>query len=140
MTWNRDITLYNKHEDEQTGVIKWYRHNLSNCFYKRTNNKVNVGGVQLQTDGTIVRIPEQADFLPPYEWADLPNDKKSEYMTLQSGDLIFLGKITEDIDNYTSGKRASDLIAKYNSLGSVTVTSVNINDFMYGQHYLVKGE
>lgn len=140
MTWNRDITLYNKYEDEQTGYIKWYRHNLSNCFYKRTNNKVNVGGVQLQSDNTIIRIPIQSGYLPPFVWVDLPNDRKSNQMTLQSGDLIFLGKITEDIDNYTSGKRASDLIAKYKSLGSVTVTSVNINDFMYGRHYLVKGE
>lgn len=140
MTWDKTITLYNRSEDEQTGVIKWYRHNLNECFFKRTNNKISVGAVQLQTDNTIIRIPAQSDFLPPYEWAELPNDKKGNYMTAQSGDLIFLGNVTDEIDEYTKGQRSSDLIAKYKALGSVFVTSVNINDFMPGAHYLIKGE
>lgn len=140
MTWDKTITLYNRYEDEQTGVIKWYRHKLSNCFYKRTNNNVSVGGVRLLTDTTTVRIPAQAGYLPPYLWNNQPNDRKRNNMTLQSGDLIFLGEVSEEIDEYTSGKRSSDLITKYKALGSVFVTSVNINDFMYGQHYLVKGE
>lgn len=140
MTWDKIITLYNRYEDEQTGVIRWYRHKLNNCFYKRTNNKISVGGVQLQSDDTIVRIPAQSGYLPPFVWNSLPNDRKGNQMTLQSGDLIFLGDVSEEIDEYTSGKRSSDLITKYKVLGSVFVKNVNINDFMYGQHYLVKGE
>ncbi len=140
MTWDKTITLYNHYEDEQTGVIKWYRHKLSGCFYKRTNNNVSVGGVRLLTDTTTVRIPAQAGYLPPYLWNNQPNDRKRNNMTLQSGDLIFLGDVSDEIDEYTSGKRSSDLIAKYKALGSVFVTSVNINDFMHGRHYLVKGE
>lgn len=138
--WDKIITLYNRYEDEQTGVVKWYRHKLNKCFYKRTNNRVRVGDVQLQSDDTIVRIPAQSSYLPPFAWNGLPNDHKSNQMTLQSGDLIFLGDVAEEIDEYTSGKRSSDLITKYKALGSVFVSSVNINDFMYGQHYLVKGE
>lgn len=140
MTWDKIITLYNRYEDEQTGIIKWYRHKLGKCFYKRTNNKVRVGDVQLQSDDTIIRIPAQSGYLPPFAWNDLPNDRKGNQMTLQSGDLIFLGNVSEEIDEYTSGKRSSDLITKYKALGSVFVKSVNINDFMYGRHYLVKGE
>lgn len=139
-TWDKSITLYNRCEDEQTGLVKWYRHKLNNCFYKRTDNKISVGGVLLQTDNTIIRIPAQTDYLPPYEWGELPNDIKSKKITLQSGDLIFLGDVSDEIDEYTSGKRSSDLITKYKALGSVFVKSVNINDFMYGRHYLVKGE
>lgn len=140
MTWDKTITLYNRYEDEQTGIIKWYRHKLGKCFYKRTNNKVRVGDVQLQSDDTIIRIPAQSGYLPPFAWNDLPNDRKGNQMTLQSGDLIFLGNVSEEIDEYTSGKRSSDLITKYKALGSVFVSSVNINDFMPGAHYLVKGE
>ena len=140
MFWNRTITLYNRHEDEQTGFIRWYRHSLKDCFYKSTNNKINVGGVQLQTDDNIIRIPEQGNYLPPYKWLALPNDQKGEFMTLQSGDLIFLSEITEEIDEYTTGKRSNDLIKKYSPLGSVFVKSVNINDFVPGAHYLVRGE
>lgn len=140
MTWDKTITLYNRYEDEQTGIIKWYRHKLNKCFYKRTNNKVRVGDVQLQSDNTIIRIPAQSGYLPPFAWNNLPNDRKGNQITLQSGDLIFLGEVADEIDEYTSGKRSSDLITKYKALGSVFVKSVNINDFMCGQHYLVKGE
>ncbi|MBO5726135.1 MAG: hypothetical protein J6S00_03605 [Clostridia bacterium] len=140
MFWNKTITLYNKYQDEQTGIIKWYKHTLRDCFIKVTNNKVNVGGVQLQTDDNIIRIPKQPNYLPPYEWLKLPNDIKSQSLTLQTGDLIFLGDIDEIIDEYTSGLRSSDLIAKYKSMGSMFVNSVNINDFIQGEHYFVRGE
>ena len=140
MFWNKTITLYNKHTDELTGIVKWYRHVLHDCFVKVTNNKVNVGGVQLQTNDNIIRIPKQPNYLPPYEWLKLPNDIKSQFLTLKSGDLIFLGDIDETIDENTSGQRSSDLIAKYKSMGSVFVNSVNINDFMYAEHYFVRGE
>lgn len=140
MFWDKTITLYNKYEDEQTGVIRWYRHVLKNCFYKTTNNKINVGGVQLQTDDNIIRIPEQNNYLLPYKWLNLPNDEKEISLTLQSGDLIFLGEVSEEIDEYTAGKRSNDLIKKYSPLGSVFIKSVNINDSAPGAHYLVRGE
>lgn len=140
MFWNKTITLYNKYEDRQTGFIKWYRHKLEHCFYKATNNKVNVGNVQMTTDDNIIRIPEQENYLPPYKWVELSSEEKSRFMTLQGGDLIILGDITEEIDEYTAGKRSSDLIAKYSALGSVFINSVNINDFVPGAHYFVRGE
>ena len=137
---NKTITLYNKHESKETGEIKWYRHKLKNCFYKVTNNKVNVGNIQMQTDNNIVRIPKQRNYLPPYKWAELTENEKQKYITLQGGDLIFLEIVNEDIDEYTSGKRSSDLIAKYSTLGSVFISSININDFLPGAHYFVRGE
>lgn len=139
MFWNKTLTLYNKYEDEN-GLIKWHRHRLEHCFYKATKNKVNVGNVQINSDQSIARIPEQDKYLSPYDWAKLPEDKRSEYMTLQSGDLIFLGDVAEEIDEYTDGARASDLIAKYKALGSMSISSVNINNFAPGAHYLVRGE
>ena len=140
MFWNKTITLYNKYEDEQTGFIKWHRHKLEHCFFKVTNNKITVGGVQLQTDENIIRIPAQKDYLTPYLWLQLPNDKKGDKMTLRGGDLIFLGDITDEIDEYTQGKRSSDIISKYSALGSVVINSVNINDLIPGAHYFVRGE
>lgn len=139
MFWNKTLTLYNKYEDE-SGLIKWYRHKLEHCFYKATKNKVNVGNVQIESDQSIVRIPEQNNYLSPYDWTKLPEDKRSEYMTLQGGDLIFLGDIADQIDEYTKGARSSDLIAKYKTLGSMSIVPVNINNFAPGAHYLVRGE
>lgn len=140
MFWDKTITLYNKHEDEQTGFIRWFRHTLTNCFVKTTNNKINVGNVQLQTNDTIIRIPKQKDYLLPYEWEQIPNDVKSLKLTIKPGDLIILGDVNDSIDEYTAGHRSSDLIAKYKSLGSVFVNSVNVNDFVMGEHYFVRGE
>lgn len=139
MFWNKVITLYNKYEDEQTGLIKWYRHVLQNCFYKVTDNTVNVGGMQLQTNDNIIRIPAQPNYIAPHMWLELQDAERDNYMTLKSGDLIVLGVVDTDIDEYTSGKRSSDLIAKYKTIGSVFVKSVNINDFMCGPHYYVRG-
>ena len=135
--WNKTITLYNKSEDIQTGVISWNRHVLYNCFVKRTNSKINVGNVQLQTDNTIIRILEQSNFILPYEWQNLPNDRMKETITLQAGDLIILGDVSDDIDEYTGGQRSTDIIAKYSVLGSVFVSSVNINADLPNKHYLV---
>lgn len=138
--WNKTITLYNRYADEQTGLIKWYRHILEGCFVKRTNNAVSVGGIQLRTDENIIRIPEQSNFLHPSQWNLLSDDKKLNHMTLQAGDLIFLGTVEEEIDEYTDGKRSSDLIAKYSVLGSVYIKSVNINTELPNSHYYVRGD
>ena len=140
MFWNRTVTLFNKYEDEQTGLIKWYRHVLNDCFFKTTNNAINVGGVQLQTDENIIRIPENSNYIEPYKWVHLFEDEKKQKFTLKSGDLILLGEVTEEIDEYTNGKRSTDIIKKYAVLGSVFIKSVNINDFIPNAHYLIRGE
>lgn len=136
--WNDTITLYNKHEDTLTGGIFWYKHILKNCFVKRTNNKVNISGVQLHSNDVIVRIPEQKDYVSAFEWQKLSNYDRNQKLTLQVGDLIFLGEVNEEIDEYTDGIRSSDLIAKYSALGSVSVNAVNINDNLPNGHYYVR--
>lgn len=138
--WNKTITIYNKHEDKQTGLIKWYRHIIHDCFFKTTNSRINVGSVSISSDDTIVRIPAQECYIPPFDWNNLPNDIKRQYLTINKGDLIFLDAVSEDIDEYTPGKRSSDLIEKYNLLGSITVNSININDFGPLAHYFVRGK
>lgn len=140
MFWNKTITLYNKYEDDQTGTVKWYRHIVHNCFYKSTDKTENAGGIRLKTNDNVIRIPSQHNYVTSYKWNKLPNNEKVKYITLQSGDLIFLGAIDDDVDEYTKGERSSDLIAKYKLMGSVFIISVNINDFMYGQHYYVRGK
>lgn len=140
MFWDKTITLYNRYENDETGEIIWYRHLFHNCFVKQTNNKTNVGGVQLTTTDNIIRIPAQDNYIPPYDWKKTPNSIKGKKPTLQVGDLIFLAEINDIIDENTSGQRSSDLIAKYKALGSVFVTSVNINTSLPNAHYFVKGE
>lgn len=139
MFWNKTITLYNRFEDAQTGIIKWYRHRLENCFYKSTYNTSNTGTEQIRSEDMIIRIPEQGNYLAKYKWIELSDSERCRYMTLQSGDLIVLGDITDSIDEYTAGKRSSDLFKKHSAHGAILIRHININDFLPGAHYLVKG-
>jgi hypothetical protein len=138
--WNKTITVFNKFEDKFSGNTFWHKHVLTNCFYKRTNQSVTVGNVKLQSDENIVRIPYQTNFKQAYEWQNLPTDTQSNYLTLQTGDLIFYDEIADTIDENTSGMRSNDIIKKYKSLGVMTIKAVNINDDLPNKHYLVRGE
>ena len=139
--WDKTITLYNKYEDPDSGKINWFRFVLTDCFVKRINKKVTVNDVLLQTKETVVRVPENEAYIPPYEWAQI--EDKSERFTLQSGDLIVFGEVDDVIDEYTSGKRSSDFISRHNRMGGcVTIQAFNINT-MSGiglPHYHIKGE
>ena len=140
MMWNKTLTIYNKHEDKQTGLIRWYRHIINNCFFKTTNNQINIGTVLLNSDDTIVRIPSQRNYLSPFAWHNEADKDKPLFLTINKGDLIFLGAVVDEIDEYAQGKRSSDLIAKYSLLGSITVNSINVNDSGPLAHYLIRGK
>lgn len=139
--WDKTLTIYNKYTNPLTQVITWHRTVINDCFWKNTSDKVLVGTVTLETNNIIARIPKQNNFKPRFEWEKIPNDKMSDYFTLSSGDIIVLGDIEDEIDEYTQGKRLNDFLNKYKKLGVMTVqefadnTGVSRNN----EHYYVKG-
>lgn len=139
--WDKTLTVYNKYTNPLTQVITWYRTVITNCFWKNTSDKVLVGTVTLETNNIIARLPIQNNFKPRFEWEKIPNDKMSDYFTLSSGDIIVLGEIDDEIDEYTQGKRLNNFLNKYKKLGVMTVqefadnTGVGRNN----EHYYVKG-
>ena len=140
--WDTTVTIYNRYKDPQTDVVRWFRHTVTNCFWKDTGNKVSVGDTVLETNDIICRIPEDPKFLEPYAWAQLPNDKMSEHFTCGADDIIVKGEITDEIDEYVRGKHSSDLLTKYKGLqGCMTVErmSINIGPGRVCPHYYVKG-
>lgn len=140
--WDANLTLYNKYTDKQTQVIKWYRTTLSNCFWKSAGNKISIGNVVLETDDIICRIPESNLFKNRAEWQDIPNDQMSDYFTLSVGDIIVFDIVGDEIDEYTSGKRSSDLISKYKDLqGCIEIQKVAINTGIgrCNPHYFIRG-
>lgn len=139
-TWDKTITLYNRFENTESGVVKWYRHVLTDCFVKHTKRLSNAVGVQKTSSENIIRIPEQSNYVSVFDWIMLSDDLKGDYITLQGGDLIVLGGVSDDIDELRKGLRSSDLIAKYKDIGSLTVNSVNINTDLPAAHYLVRGD
>ena len=141
--WDSDLTIYNKYTDPTTNVVRWYRTNLSNCFWKHERAKLSVGNTVLETDTVICRIPEDDRFKPKYEWLKIPNDEMSDYFTLGIEDIIINGYVSDDIDEYERGSRSTEIINKYKDLGVMQIDNVTINTgtgLLFNRHYLVKGQ
>ena len=140
--WESTVTIYNRYEDKQTNVVKWYKHVIYGAFWKNTRNKITIGDVTIDGNNIICRIREDENFLEPYEWSQLPNDEMSDYFTLGRGDIIVKGEVDDVIDEYTKGKRASDLLAKYKMMqGCMQIESVSVNTGTARNepHYFVSG-
>lgn len=140
--WETTITLYNRYEDPQTHVVRWFRHVINGTFWKYTGNKVVVNKVTLETDDTTCRIRKDDKFLERHLWLSKPNDEMGNYFTLGVGDIIVKGEVSDIIDEYTSGLRSNDLEKKYKNLqGCIRVKEVAINtgSSRCSEHYFVKG-
>ena len=140
--WDSTLTVYNKYEDKQTNIVKWYRKVVTNCFWKNTGNKISIGDTVLETNDIIIRVPKADNFLEKYLWVQKPNDEMKNYFTLGNGDIIVKGEVTDEIDEYKPGHRSTDLIKKYKDMqGCLEVQEVGINTGI-GRccpHYFVKG-
>lgn len=140
--WSQSITVYNRFEDPQTHVVNWYRSNIDGAFWKYAGNKINIGETVLETNNIICRIRKDDRFLEDYQWQALPNDKMSQYFTLQQGDIIIKGEVDDDIDEYTAGHRSSDFLQKYKAMqGCMTVENVaiNVGPGLGQEHYYARG-
>ena len=126
--WDTSITVYNRYEDALTHVVTWYKTQLTGNFWQYICDKVNIGETVLETEKIICRIPENDKFLEKYQWVALTNDKMADYFTLGVDDIIVKGAVDDVIDEYTAGRRSSDLIEKYKALqGCMEIKSVSNN-------------
>lgn len=140
--WDTTLTIYNKFEDPATHVITWFKHTVDKCFWKYTGDKVTINDVTLDTNNIICRIPKKDSFLEKYVWITKPNDQMENYFTLSSGDIIIKGNVEDIINEYISGSRSTDIIAKYKGMqGCMEVQEVAINTGAgrCNEHYFVKG-
>ncbi len=140
--WDTDVTVYNKREDPQTHIVKWYKTLLKRCFLSHTADKVTVGETTLSTDYTICRIRKSPDFMEKYLWENLSEDDISNYFTLGVGDIIVKGAVEDEIDEYAKGKRSTDFIGKYKRLqGCFEISEISLNTGAgrNNEHYFAKG-
>lgn len=140
--WDTTITIYNRYEDPQTQLVKWYRTTVTNCFWKHDKTKIVVGKSVIESDSTICRIPENPDFLEKYQWVELPNDMMASKFTLGIGDIVVRGLVNDNIDEYTNGHRATDFLTKYQSLqGCIKIDEISINTGIgrNNPHYFIRG-
>lgn len=140
--WETTVTVFNKFTDPTTKVVIWYKTVIDGTFWKYVGDKINIGKTVLETNNIICRIRKDEKFLEPYQWSKKPNDTMKNYFTLARGDIIIKGEVEDTIDEYASGKRSNDIIAKYKQLqGCMTIeeVAINVGAGRCNEHYLVKG-
>ena len=102
-------------------VIKWERKCYKNCYFGVNSVESLSGNTLSQASSYTVRIPFSG-----------------EELEFNSGDIIVLGEVTDDVDN-TTGNRTSDLIAKYKP-DCFTVRTVSDNTKLsHGAHFKLTG-
>lgn len=140
--WETTVTIYNKFEDPQTQVVKWYRTVVNGAFWKYVGEKLTIGQTVLETNSIVCRIRKDSRFLEKYQWVQQPNDKMSNYFTLGKGDIIVKGEVSDEINEYQNGKRSTDFLAKYKELQgcmSIEEFANNTGAGRCNEHYLARG-
>lgn len=140
--WENTITLYNRYQDPVTDLITWTPTVIHDCFVKRANNRIIIGGTSIETGDKLVRIRESEDYVTYSKWIELPNDIRAKKFTLHLGDLIIFYEVSDVIDEYSKGHRASDILAKYKDMNECMVISnyqENIGSGRVDPHYYVLG-
>ena len=140
--WNTTITLFNRYEDPLTQLVTWYKTVIEGCFWKNVHDKVKIGEVVLETDGIICRIRKDERFVDAETWLSLPSDTKANYFTLGPQDIVIQGDVDETINEYQSGYRSTDILAKYKKLQKcleVEQFANNTGEGLGNEHYFIKG-
>lgn len=140
--WETTVTIFNKFKDPHTKVVRWYKTVVEGVFWKYVGDKVTIGKTVLETNNIICRIRKDEKFLEKYQWIQMPNDEMENYYTLARGDIIVKGEVDDVIDEYETGKRSTDLIAKYKELQgcmSIEEIAINVGAGRCNEHYFVKG-
>ena len=139
--WDNTITLYNKYVDAEKKIY-WYRHVIENCFYKHALDKITIGNTTISSDVSICRIRVNDAFIGKADWNELQDSEKATKFTLSTGDIIVVGNVDFEINEYEKDKRSSDLVKKYKEWpGCFTIENVNINvgGGRGNEHYYVRG-
>ena len=141
--WDQTTTVFNKYVDPTTQQVNWYAHKVENCFWKFTGDMLSIGQTTIDTQVVMCRIPKQDDFVERGGWEAMTDEQKKASFTLGAGDILVLGDATnEEIDEYTKGKRSTDLLDKYSKLQrclQVKKFSINVGGGRGNEHYLVRG-
>lgn len=140
--WDTTITLFNKYEDPTTQLVSWYKTTIEGCFWSNLHDRVKIGKTVLEADGIICRIRKDDRYLDIQEWLALPSDLKNNYFTLRQQDILIKGEIDETINEYQSGLRSTDILAKYKQFQKCLEVAQFMDNTGGGrgnEHYYVKG-
>ena len=132
-TFNTTITLFNRYEVKtDNGIeIQWNKTVLENCFFSAVQSTILSDITLSPSFNYVCRIPESDKFLADYSG-------QSGFFTLHPDDIIVRGEVSDVISD-TDGKRAADLLNRYNGR-AFTVKEVSINTILpCARHYRASG-
>jgi hypothetical protein len=118
--WNKTVTLYKKFEEPDRGVY-WQRTRLNGCFWSVKSERLPSGDNVITTLVYVVRVPCGR----PIEAA--------------TGDICVLGKVSDEIDERTQGKRSSDFLKKYGQGAFLVRVFKDNSDALPFPHYFIGG-
>lgn len=131
------ITLYNclKAADNSERKDIWYRHVMTDCFYKAAIVQMNSGTSAGMNNTYTVRIPESERYRPYAEWMKLSDTNRKRFFTLRVDDIVVYGSCPESIGEIA----AAQLLVRYKP-DAFRVTAVSDNTtFPIGKHYRLGG-
>lgn len=126
------MTVYNYYRNPDTGKENWNKTVVKGVQWSHNKNEVTISG-NVQTESRVEKITvdfqrtyrENKLYLPPQEYAKLPDEKRNNYWTLdakQGKDVIVLGISEKEIGrDYRISELSNDF--QY----AVTVTAVSDN-------------
>lgn len=132
------ITLYNclKAADNPDSIKDvWYRHVMTDCFYKAAVTQVNSGTSAGMQNTYVVRISESDRYRPYTEWVKLSDTNRKLFFTLRADDIVVYGSCPDNIGEMA----ASQLLTRYKP-DAFRITAVSDNTaFPIGRHYRLGG-
>lgn len=132
--WDKTVTVYTKHMDEQTKEVRWYRYVVRNCFCGRVSAARFASPELYRESENIVRIPAVTWLMPYAAWCALSEDEKARYFTVApEKSLVFIGEVDGEI---TDG-RGTALRARHPD--SFSVKSLRDNTAFALAHYFIGG-
>lgn len=112
--YRHTVTLYNclKAADSPDRKDHWYRTVLHGCYYKAAVNRVDAGTSAGARNTYVVRIPENASYLPYAAWASLSDEMRRRCFTMNLDDLVVYGDCREEITG-ESGMTAVQVMKRH---------------------------
>lgn len=134
------ITLYNclKAADNPDKKDSWYRHVLTDCYYKAEIVRTDTGTSAKQQNTYTVRIPESSLFKPYAEWVKLEDTDRKKYFTMHLDDIVIYGSCAEEISG-ASGQTAVQVMNRCKP-DAFKVTAISNNTRApHEKHYRLGG-
>ena len=141
--WDQTVTVYNKYTDPTTHRNSWQSTIVTGCFWKDREEITISKAIIIPSNIMICRIPLDDRFVERYVWEEMPEETRAKFFTLSPGDILVRGAVVEPIDEYSSGSRLTDFVAKQKRLRGcmqIEQSTINVGTGRVLEHYLLKGK